>query len=101
MRMVNTTFFTAAPRFTPVIGRFSANSCPTQKKTALGGLSDCRKTPAFSMVYGSRRFLVYAKIDMVMGMLDKAGNRRNQIQMVDVDMLVPEEHLLRKVDRVI
>ena len=36
-----------------------------------------------------------------MGMLDKAGNRRNQIQMVDVDMLVPEEHLLRKVDRVI
>jgi len=38
MRMVNTTFFTAAPRFTPVIGRFSANSCPTQKKTALGGL---------------------------------------------------------------
>lgn len=53
------------------------------------------------MVYGSRGFLVYAKIDMVMGMLDKAGNRRNQIQMVDVDMLVPEEHLLRKVDRVI
>ncbi|WP_461371783.1 hypothetical protein, partial [Candidatus Darwinibacter acetoxidans] len=46
--------------------------------------SDCRKTPAFSMVYGSRGFLVYAKIDMVMGMLDKAGNRRNQIQMVDV-----------------
>ena len=36
-----------------------------------------------------------------MGMLDTAGNRRNQIQMVDVDMLVPEEHLLRKVDRVI
>lgn len=64
-------------------------------------VSDCRKTPAFSMVYGSRGFLVYAKIDMVMGMLDKAGNRRNQIQMVDVDMLVPEEHLLRKVDRVI
>jgi hypothetical protein len=59
-------------------------------------VSDCRKTPAFSMVYGSRGFLVYAKIDMVMGMLDKAGNRRNQIQMVDVDMLVPEEHLLRK-----
>src|SRR5690606_42014827 len=52
------------------------------------------------MVYGSRWFLVYAKSDMVMGMLDKAGNRRNQIQMVDVDMLVPEEHLLRKVDRV-
>ncbi|MGB3854725.1 MAG: hypothetical protein WBM33_09955, partial [Limnochordia bacterium] len=72
-------------------------------KTGLpqGGPSDCRKTPAFSMVYGSRGFLVYAKIDMVMGMLDKAGNRRNQIQMVDVDMLVPEEHLLRKVDRVI
>ena len=37
---------------------------------------------------------------MVMGLLDKAGNRRNQIQMVDVVMLVPEEHLLRKVDRV-
>ena len=52
------------------------------------------------MVYGSRGFLVYAIIDMVMGMLDKAGNRRNQIQMVDVVMLVPEEHLLRNVDRV-
>ena len=36
-----------------------------------------------------------------MGMLDKAGNRRDQIKMVDVDMLVPEEHILRKVDRVI
>ena len=36
-----------------------------------------------------------------MGMLYKAGNRRNQIQMVDVDMLVPEEHLLRNVARVI
>ena len=52
------------------------------------------------MVYGTRGFLVYAKIDMVMGMLDKAGNRRNQIQMLDVDMLVPEEHLKRKVERV-
>ncbi len=40
-------------------------------------------------------------MDMVMEMLDRAGNRRNQMQMVDVDMLVPEDHLLRKVDRVI
>ena len=53
------------------------------------------------MVYGSRGFLVYAKFDIVMAILDKVGYRRIQIQMVDVDMLVPEEHLLRKVDRVI
>ena len=38
---------------------------------------------------------------MVMGMLDKAGNRRNQIQMDEVELLVPEEHILRKNDRVI
>ena len=53
------------------------------------------------MVYGSRGFLVYAKIDMVMGMLDHAAYRRYQIQMVDVDTLVPEDHRMRKVYRVI
>ncbi|HOB43742.1 MAG TPA: transposase, partial [Bacillota bacterium] len=34
-------------------------------------------------------------------MLERSGNRRTQVQMVDVDMLVPEDHLLRKIDQVI
>ena len=38
---------------------------------------------------------------MVMEMLERSGNRRTQVQMVDVDMLVPEDHLLRKIDQVI
>ena len=36
-----------------------------------------------------------------MEMLERSGNRRTQVQMVDVDMLVPEDHLLRKIDQVI
>ena len=35
-----------------------------------------------------------------MGKIDKAGDRRYQIQMDDVDLLDPEENLLRKVERV-
>jgi hypothetical protein len=35
---------------------------------------------------------------MVMEMLERTANRRKYMQMVDVDMLVPKDHLLRKID---
>lgn len=38
---------------------------------------------------------------MVMEMLERTANRRKYMQMVDVDMLVPKDHLLRKIDQVI
>ena len=36
-----------------------------------------------------------------MQMLVKPENKRNHMQVVDLDMLVPEDHLLRKIDKVL
>ncbi|MDI9485809.1 MAG: IS5/IS1182 family transposase, partial [Bacillota bacterium] len=34
-------------------------------------------------------------------MLERPENRRNNMQVVDLDMLVPQDHLLRKIDQLL
>lgn len=36
-----------------------------------------------------------------MKMLERAINLRNNMQLVDLEVLVPQDHLLRKIDRVV
>ena len=41
------------------------------------------------------------KIEWVMKMLERAKNLRNNLQIVDLEGMVPQDHLLRKIDRVV
>ncbi|HBT64121.1 MAG TPA: hypothetical protein DEB10_05600 [Ruminococcaceae bacterium] len=43
----------------------------------------------------------YGIIYMVMRMIERSPNLRNNIQWTDLEGLVPEDHLLRKIDKVI
>ena len=52
--------------------------------------SDCQKR--------SRRAAFFAIIEAVMKMLKKEAEQRQAIEMLCTDMLVPQDHLLRKID---
>ena len=63
------------------------------RKNRRGGIlrrSDCQKR--------SRRAAFFAIIEAVMKMLKKEAEQRQAIEMLCTDMLVPQEHLLRKID---
>jgi len=49
----------------------------------------------------SELFTIRAKINWVMKLLERAENLRNKMQVVDLEALVPKDHLLRKIDRAI
>lgn len=68
------------------------------KKAATGSLQTV-KEPLAKKIAGV--LVVYGKIKWVMKMLERAKNLRNNMQFVDLEVLVPQDHLLRKIDRVV
>ena len=68
------------------------------RKETLELQDGCRlsKNLRFSMEYGSRRFCFNGKINMDDEMLVKQENLRNNLQVTDLNSLVPEDHLLEK-----
>ena len=64
------------------------------------GYSGCQKTPVKSK---KRRGFsdAHGKIKWVMKLLERAKNLRNNLQIVDLEGMVPQDHLVRKLDRVV
>ena len=63
-------------------------------------LSDCQKSPGereFSWAFSN----VHGIMEWVMKVIEKAENKRNNIIFTDVEGLVPKDHLLRKVEKVL
>lgn len=61
------------------------------------GPSDCRKSQAFAWFF--LYFMV--KCRWVMGMIKRSENLRRNVEIIDLEGLVPQNHLLRKIDTVV